>query len=339
MRTASIVVTLVVLGASAAAQWQAQESRTQESLRGLSVWSENVVWASGTHGTYVFTRDGGKTWKVGQVAGAEVLDFRDVEAWGDTVYLLAAGPGEKSRIYKTVDGGTHWELQFTNREPKGFFDCMAFWNQEEGIAVGDPVSGKFQIITTSDGGKTWKLNDGARMPAAMEGEGAFAASGTCIAVADKGWAWFVTGGSAARVFVSGDRGRSWTVVETPIQHGPAAAGIFSVAFRDAKHGVIAGGDYQHPEQGGTNLAISEDFGKTWTAAPVKQQRYFSGIAYVNGSGLLAVGSQGSGFSEDGLKTWKWFSPEGFNAVAAAPRSNTAWAVGEKGKIARAQLGP
>jgi photosystem II stability/assembly factor-like uncharacterized protein len=338
LKSASIVAMLALLAASAAAQWRMQESHTKESLRGLSVWSESVVWASGTHGTYSVTRDGGQTWKAAQVPGAEDLDFRDVEAFGDVVYLLAAGLGDKSRIYKTVDGGAHWELQFTNHDSKGFFDCMAFWNQSEGIAVGDPVDGKFEILTTENGGRNWTPIDRAKMPAAIEGEGAFAASGTCIAVADKGWAWFVTGGSAARLFRSGDRGRNWSAAEMPIQHGPASAGIFSVAFRDAIHGVVAGGDYQHPEQGGANLAITEDFGKTWTPAVVKEQRYFSGIAYLRNGAVVAVGATASGFSEDGLKSWKWLSSEGFNAVAADAKSGTVWAVGAGGKIARFRPG-
>ena len=335
MRTASVVVALMVLAASAAAQWQAQESHTQESLRGLSVFNKDIVWASGTHGTYLVTHDGGKTWTSWQVPGAEALDFRDVQTFGATTYLLAAGPGEKSRIYRTDDGGVHWELQFTNHEPKGFFDCMAFWDERHGIAVGDPVNGKFQIVTTSDGGAKWKLNDGAGMPAAMEGEGAFAASGTCIAVQGKKNAWFVTGGAAARVFLSGDQGRNWTVVETPIQHGPAAAGIFSVAFWDAKHGVIAGGDYEHPDQDGTNLATSDDGGKTWTATSVKGQRYFSGITYIGdtGFGLFVVGSSASALAWNHLANWRWFD-EGFNAVACDLRSHLVWAVGANGRIAQ-----
>lgn len=333
-----IGLTIALLAASAAAQWQPQESHTKESLRGLSVWNENVVWASGTHGTYVVTRDGGKTWKAGQVPGAEQLDFRDVETFGETAYLLAAGPGEKSKIYKTSDGGAHWELQFANHEPKGFFDCMAFWDKDHGIAVGDPVNGRFQIITTSDG-KTWKLNDGAKMPAAIEGEGAFAASGTCIAVQGKTNAWFVTGGKAARVFRSRDRGKSWQVADTPIVHGPAAAGIFSVAFWDAKHGVIAGGDYEHPEQDGTNLASTEDGGRSWTAASVESQKYFSDVTFIDKYELVVVGTTGRGW----LIQWRKHSVDlrwqegGFNAVAADHRARIGWAVGANGSIARFDL--
>src|SRR5207248_10886149 len=212
---------------------------TEENLRGLSVVSSTVAWASGTHGTFLRTVDSGSNWGIGHVSGAESLDFRDVEAFSsDEAILLAAGPGDQSRIYKTTDGGKNWTLLFTNKDPKGFFDCMAFWDENHGIAVGDPVDGKFQLIKTENGGKDWKAIPPASLPPAIEGEGAFAASGTCIAVQGKKNVCFVTGGGAARVFHSSDAGETWSVSETPIVHGPPSAGIFSIAFRDEKNGVI-----------------------------------------------------------------------------------------------------
>src|SRR5262249_55869091 len=138
-----------------------QPSHTTENLRGIGVLPGGVAWASGTHGTYLRTTDAGLTWQPAQVPGAEALDFRDVEAFSsDLVYLLSAGPGDQSRIYKTTNAGKSWTLQFTNNNPKGFFDCMAFWDSDHGIAVGDPVpdstgKAKFELIATDDGGKNW----------------------------------------------------------------------------------------------------------------------------------------------------------------------------------------
>lgn len=331
-----VAFAFVLLAGSAAAQWVTQESHTKESLRGLSVVNERTVWASGTHGTYVVTHDSGRTWQAGQVKGAEALDFRDVQAFGNVVYLLAAGPGEQSRIYKSEDGGGHWGLQFTNKDPKGFLDCMAFWDENHGVVVGDPIKGRFAILTTSDGGQTWESIDAASQPAALEGEGAFAASGSCVAVEGKRNAWFATGGTAARVFRSSDRGRSWKVANTPIQHGTASAGIFAIAFKDAKRGMIAGGDYEHPEKGGVNLAMSDDGGVTWKPAAVKDQRYFSAITFV-GEGVVATGSQTSAYSESGLEGWNWVTNRGFNAVGTDPRRGPVWAVGADGEIGRADL--
>jgi TonB family protein len=291
-----------------------------------------VIWASGTHGTYLQSTDGGKHWRAAQVPGAETLDFRDVEAFSaDEAYLLAAGPGEQSRIYKTTNGGKSWVLQFTNHDAKGFFDCMAFWDREHGIAVGDPVNGKFQLITTENGGKDWNPIPPEKLPPAIEGEGAFAASGTCVAVQGKKNVWFVSGGSAARVFHSSNAGESWEVSETPIVHGPASAGIFSIAFRDSKHGVIAGGDYKKPELPGPNLAVTSDSGATWVLAPLENSFYFSAVTYTTDAELLAVGTNGSVRSSKAASMWQSEAFKGLNAVVVTEHRITA--VGGEGHIA------
>ncbi len=326
---------LLLITTSALAQFQPQQSNTKENLRGVSIFDRENIWASGTNGTYLVSKDGGETWNVGKVAGADTLDFRGVKVFKGEAFLLAAGPGDKSRIYY-LRAGKSWELQFTNLEAKGFFDCMAFFDPRRGIVVGDPVNGKFQILRTRDGGKTWQLADPQKMPPAIEGEGAFAASNSCIATNGTQDVWFATGGSAARVFHSADAGESWTVTDTPIVHGAAAQGIFSIAFRDALHGVIAGGDYEHPDQTGANLAATDDGGKTWKLADASPQKFFSAVAFVGGTtpGTLVVGSARTGFSKDDLKNWDSFTADGFNAVES--KQGVTYAVGAGGKVAKIQ---
>ncbi|MBS1851253.1 MAG: hypothetical protein JST79_10100 [Acidobacteria bacterium] len=309
-------------------------SPTRESLRGLSTPSREIFWASGTHGTYLRSLDGGLSWTVGQVPDAEGLDFRDVEAFdAETAYLLSIGNGDLSRIYKTRDGGRHWTLQFTNREPKGFYDCMAFWDSEHGIALGDPVDGQVELIATEDGGKSWQALPAVSRPRVLAGEsGSFAASGTCIAVQSPGHIWFATGGQHARVWHSPDWGSTWQSAETPLAHGQDSSGIFSIAFEDEGHGVIAGGDYKNPEQGGTNLAFTQDGGKTWQVAEATPQWYFSAVSFSpgkSGAGLLAVGSTRAGFLRG--KTWQKVWNLSLNAVRFyAP--GKAIAVGPQGRI-------
>lgn len=322
----------LLLTATAMAQWQPLESHTTESLRGLSIFDRDNIWASGTHGTYLMTRDGGKTWNVGKVPGAEDLDFRGIKAFRKDVYLLAAGTGDKSRIYH-LQIGKQWELQFTNQEPKGFFDCMGFSDERHAIAIGDPVNGKFQILRTPDGGQSWQYIDPKNIPPALDGEGAFAASNSCVTTNGTENIWFATGGPAARVFHSADAGETWAVSDTPIVHGEPSAGIFSIAFRDRLHGVIAGGDYQHPEQTGPHLATTDDGGKTWKLAELAPQKFFSAVAYVGGtnSGTLVVGPAGFGLSRDELHSWISSGPDGFNAEES--KQGVTYAVGANGRIA------
>jgi photosystem II stability/assembly factor-like uncharacterized protein len=281
------LVMLIVAPAWGQSGPRVQFSHTTESLRGVSAVSRQVAWASGTHGTYLRTVDSGRTWASAQVPDAGALDFRAVVAFSaDEAFLMSAGLGKQSRIYHTSDAGKHWALQFTNTNPKGFFDSMAFWDSKHGVVLGDPIpeeSGKlkFEVLLTSDGQK-WQPIPPAQLPAAMEGEGAFAAANMCIAIlpfASDSNIWFATGGKAARVFHSPDRGQSWQVYETPMMQGTDSEGIFSIAFRDAGHGVIAGGDYKRPKDDGPNLAFTEDGGKSWTLPPLHPLAYFSAVAY------------------------------------------------------------
>ncbi|MGB7603621.1 MAG: hypothetical protein WBM24_25200 [Candidatus Sulfotelmatobacter sp.] len=270
---------------------QTQPSNSTEDLRGVSAVSQQIAWASGTHGIFLRTTDGGRTWISGQVPDAATVDFRGVVAFSaDEAFLMSSGPGDQSRVYHTSDAGQHWQLEFSNANPKGFFDSIAFWDHTHGIVLGDPIpdeSGqlKFQLLITSDG-QSWTPVSTAQLPPALAGEGAFAASNSCLSIlsndpniADDPNIWFATGGKAARVFHSPDRGRTWQVFDTPIVHGLDSAGIFSIAFRDPLHGVIAGGDYKHPEQDGPNLAFTSDGGKTWTLSKIFPQSYYSAVAY------------------------------------------------------------
>ena len=328
-----------MLESSSPAQWTPQASDTKARLRGLSVVNDKIVWASGTQGTFVRTTDGGTTWKAGMVAGASELDFRDIHAVDDRkAYLLSIGEGEKSRIYQTTDGGKSWTLQFMNRDPKGFLDALAFWDASHGIALGDPVDGRFTILSTNDGGVNWKKSPSENMPQALKGEGAFAASGTCLVVRGDRSVWFGTGGAnVSRVFRSDDRGQSWKVDETPIRAGNATSGIFSLAFYSENRGVAIGGDYKDPEQTDAIVAWTSDRGRTWTLPRATGPAgYRSAVAIVPGTTrptLVAVGPTGSDFSTDGGQTWLPLGKMGFHAVGFAS-PDAGWAVGENGMIAK-----
>jgi photosystem II stability/assembly factor-like uncharacterized protein len=325
---------LVVLCDSIAhAQWQQQTIKSDADFRGLCAVSSKVAWVSGTKGTYGRTTDAGRTWSVGTVPDLGKLDFRDVEAFGETTaYLLSAGPGEESRIYKTDDDGKTWALQFKNSDPEAFYDAMAFWDDKNGIALSDPVKGQFQLIVTDDGGTNWKQLSRKNLPPALPKEGAFAASGTCLVTHGEKDVWFGTGGAkTARVIHSNDRGQNWSVSETPIIAGADSAGIFSIAFRDRNHGMIVGGDYRKPNDTGANAAITSDGGKTWTLID-KAFPFRSCVAWAKDR-WVAVGTSGSHFSQDDGATWQLLDRENYNSVGFTS-TGEGWAVGPKGRIAK-----
>ena len=325
---------------SASSTWIVQTSPTTERLRGVSAASDTVAWASGSKGTVVRTVDGGATWARRAVPGAEELDFRDIEAFGpDIAYVLAIGPGDKSRIYKTEDGGKVWALQFTNPDSRAFYDAIAFWDAKTGIALGDPVDGRFTVIRTTDGGRIGTPVPPANMPDALPGDGAFAASGTCLVVLGPRHAWFGSGGAArARVYRSADRGFTWAVADTPIVAGNASSGVFSLAFSDPDHGIAVGGDYRLERESGDNLAITADGGSTWSFAGASRLRSFrSAVAFVPGSKgqrLIAVGPGGTDKSDDGGRRWTPLGDDGFHAISISPAGSGVWAVGEQGRIAK-----
>ncbi|MFN6962676.1 MAG: WD40/YVTN/BNR-like repeat-containing protein [Pyrinomonadaceae bacterium] len=328
----------LVFCVSAAGQWIRHTVETTAGFRGLSVVSERVVWASGTGGTVIRTVDGGKTWNVMTVPGAEKLDFRDIEAFdAQTAYILSIGSGDSSRIYKTIDGGRTWKLQFQNTDEKKFFDAIACWDRANCIAMSDPVEGHYPIIATSDGGASWKPIVSNKMPAAKEGEAAFAASGTCLIAAGRRTAFLVSGGADARVFRSDDRGVTWSVAETPIVKGTPGSGIFSIAMRgDLKHGVVVGGSYERPNDSTSNIALTKDGGRSWISA-AGLSGYRSGVTFAGESTIIAVGTSGTDVSFDRGKSWKQFDTLDLNAVMADKRKNV-WAVGPQGLVVRAYFG-
>jgi photosystem II stability/assembly factor-like uncharacterized protein len=334
MKVVIVAALLILLGGSIAeAQWRQQTINSDANFRGLCAVNAQVAWVSGTQGTFGRTTDGGTSWSAGTVPGAEKLDFRDVEAFdGSTAYLLSAGPGTDSRIYKTVDGGRTWILQFKNPERDAFFDALAFWDGRNGIALSDPVKGRFPLIVTEDGGATWRPLESTNLPRALPNEGCFAASGTCLVTHGQSDVWFGTGGAKlARVFHSQDRGQHWTVSDTPILGGTASAGIFSIGFRDQQHGLIVGGDYRKPSDPGPNAAITADGCKTWNLLD-RTFGYRSGVAWVKDR-WVAVGTSGSDSSQDDGATWKRLDHQNYNSVSFTP-TGEGWAVGPKGRIAK-----
>jgi photosystem II stability/assembly factor-like uncharacterized protein len=341
-----------VASASASpSMWSVMTSGVDTNLRGLSVvapvagrtGAAVVVWASGSNGVILKSVDSGKNWERVTVPGAEELDFRGVRAFSTaSAYVMSSGEGDKSRIYKTDDGGATWKMQFTDTRPTFFLDAIACDGELKCAALSDPVDGKLLIVRTTDG-ENWQIAPGDAMPVALKDEGAFAASNSSLRLLrgagrqhDMAQLVFATGGvSGARVFFSPDFGKSWTVTDTPMAGGNASSGIFSV-LRTGVTVVLVGGDYKKPESAEKTAAYSTDGGKSYMLAATGPSGYRSGVAIAGARRLVAVGPGGSDLSDDGGRTWKRADATALNGVesVAGGRGREVWAVGPKGTVVR-----
>lgn len=316
--------------------WQGQLNEGMVSFRGLCAVSSEVVWASGSSGTFARTTDGGKNWQISKVAGAEGVDFRDIEAFDENTAIVF-GIESPAKFYKTTDGGKSWRLVYRNDDKEVFFNAACFRNRKDAIALSDPIGGRFFLVRTSDGGDTWQEFSKENLPEAIEGEGVFSASGSNIAMPEANKIMFVTGCTAARIFMSCDDGVSWNYVDAPLESGNGSNGIFSIAMKNAKEGIIVGGDYEKEEQTKTNAAVTTDGGKTWKLIEENKPSGFREcVKYLGGSDVVVtVGPNGSDISYDGGENFERFAPYmGLHTLSVSPDGKGCFAAGREGRIVR-----
>ncbi len=319
-----------------------QVSAVSVTLQAVSPVNDSVVWVGGHGGVMLRTLNGGRTWGRLATPGGDSLQFRDVHAVSaDTAYALSAGPGTRSRIYRTTDGGASWQLQFLNRDSSAFYDCFDFWDAGHGIALSDAVHGRLVVITTADGGTTWTPLPPDAMPQAAPGEGGFAASGTCLVTARPSYVWIATGAEGqGKVYRSANAGRTWDVAVLLFSRGSQTSGAVTLALRDSVHGVVLGGDLSAPDAFRDNVARTTDGGRTWTLGappPFPGAVYGSAYAFGRDSPLLvAVGPNGAAYSRDDGGSWTRLSSQAYWAVVfAGPKRG--WMVGPAGRITRVEF--
>jgi photosystem II stability/assembly factor-like uncharacterized protein len=282
------------------------------------------------------TIDRGENWQIKQVPGAEATDFRDVEAFDENTAIIF-GIASPAKFYKTTDGGKNWKLVYFNDSNGVFFNSAHFRSSKEAIALGDAMDGKFLIVKTNDGGDNWTELETNSRPDVIKGEGIFSASGSNTAMPDENKIMFVTGCTAARVFLSNDNAKSWTFVETPMESGTGTNGIFSIAMKNSKEGIIVGGDYEKEDQANTTAALTNDGGKNWTLIEKNKPAGFREcVKYIPGTNtVITVGPNGSDISYDNGKNFRNFaSYMGLHTLAVSPDGKACWAAGRNGRIAK-----
>lgn len=328
------LILMMIFGMTIEEAWVVQTTGIDSNLRAVSAKTNAgdsaVVWASGSNGVILRSLDGGKNWQRLQVEDGEKLDLRAIRGFeAEVAYVLAVGPGQQSRIYKTLDGGKSWIKQYQGARPEIFLDGLVCRNVKTCFVIGDPVDGKFFLLSTTDG-EQWRERSRYTMPPALKEEGAFAASNSALTLCGGNELVFGTGGPAARVFRSGDMGRSWEVYPAPILSGDASAGIFSVACWDSTI-VVVGGDYKKPDETERAAAYSLDHGKTWRLSAQQPSGFRSSVVRVSDGSLLASGTNGTDRSSDGGVHWARCSALNLNALTGAELR--VWGAGPKGTIA------
>ena len=263
----------------------------------------------------------------------KTLQFRAIEEVDGALFALSIE--SPARLYKLNRKAKGAKLVYEEEDENAFYDAMRFWNSSEGIAIGDPTGDCMSIIVTRDGGNSWTKISCDNLPLLKDGEAAFAASDTNIAiVGDK--TWVATGGVASRILFSPDKGKTWEVFFTPIIQGKETTGMYSIDFYDENNGFAIGGDYTKPNDTLVNKMRTQDGGKTWSiVANGKSPGYRSCVQYVpnsNSKQLVTVGFKGIDYSNDAGDTWKHISDEGFYTIRFL-NDSIAYA-GGKGRISK-----
>ncbi len=287
------------------------------SIRAIQPLDENRVWFAADKGKVGIVD--GDTPKLAVIKYEDsLLHFRSVAVTKEAVFVLSiANPAVLYKIGFNGKEATNIEEVYNEKHENVFYDSLKFWNDTEGIAIGDPIENCMSVIITHDGGNTWQKLACENLPKVEKGEAAFAASNSNIAIFGDN-AWVGTGGKKSRVMHTTDKGKTWEVFETPILQGKAMTGIYSIDFLDENNGIIFGGNWEDKAFNEGNKAITKNGGKTWKLiANGQEPGYRSSVKYIpgtDGQGIVAVGSPGISFSGDGGKTWKELSKVGFFAI-------------------------
>jgi photosystem II stability/assembly factor-like uncharacterized protein len=307
------------------------------SFRGIYAVDKDTVWVSGSKGSVYVTSDSGEKWQKVKVPLSDSLDFRDIEIISPgVIVLMSSGAGENSRIYKSDDNGKTWKIVFQNLYIDGFLDTIEFWDQKNGIAIGDPVNGKFDILLTTDSGNNWNAALRKNIPDAFIGEAQFAASGTCISVSGNNEAWIATGGTKARILKTTDKGLTWQVFETPILQGQSSTGIFSIHFLNKNVGLIVGGNYLMENNQDSTSAFSVNGGRTWQLNSSGHLPYQSSVKSININNqayFISTGPAGT-FYTNNLNNWQLAEKAGFHCMSISVKDNTIWLAGSNGRVAK-----
>lgn len=313
---------------------QTPQTSFLSSIRALhSIDSERAVFA-GSGGLVGYTEDGGMTWDTTRFSVTTLNDSTFNPSFRSCAvvegYLIAVSIASPGFIIRApLNDLSNTEIVLESYDPSTFWDSMKFWDENEGIMMGDPIDNCLSIYLTRDGGASWLKVDCSTLPPTLKGEAAFAASNGNISVYQD-HAWIATGGGASRIFHTPDRGRTWKVASTPLIQGGDMTGAFAVDFKNSDTGIAIGGNWENPSSNIGNIAFSSDGGLTWTLRSENDgPGYRSCVIWRpdHPEECVAIGSQGIDSSLDSGLKWTHISNDAYYTGRFSPDGNYLWLAG------------
>ena len=315
MKKLLLTMTLMLSLFSVEAQqefWQEYSTgfvNTSTTFRQVTYVDADIIWAcagagDGTGDQYqewARSIDGGLTWTRGAIElGNTNIGIGSIHGMSATKAYIVGFPnsaGVIGGIWVTEDAGVTWTRQNTasfNTGSDSFANWVHFFDANNGVCMGDPASGYFEIYTTTNAGVNWTRVSSANIPTPLAGEYGY----TFGFEAFENILWCNT--NKGRLLKSSDLGLTWTVSQTPsVDFGTGD----SYSFKNANEGVlILTADWSQHR--------TTDGGATWTAeSPEGLIRNFD-ISFVPGCDVVVCtgedvldGFRGSSYSIDGGLNW------------------------------------
>jgi len=319
-----VVLFITFLHFSFAQKIEIVSSGTKTSVRGLCVVDDKIIWASGSNGMVAKSTDGGNIFSWMQVPNFEKRDFRDIEAFDSNTAIIIA-IAEPAQILKTIDGGKHWEIVFTDSTKGMFLDAMSFRDNKKGIVIGDPINNKTFIATTKNGGNTWEKAN-KNLIILDSGEAFFASSGSNI-VYQKKKMLFVSGGKKSNLYYKNKK------YELPIVQGLESTGANSIDVYN-NNAIIVGGDFSKDSSTANNCVLVDLKKMIFTQPQTSPTGYRSSVIYINQNTAVACGLNGIDISNDTGLNWRKISNDGFHVIKKSKIGKAVFLAGSKGRIAK-----
>lgn len=265
--------------------WTTQTSGITTALYSVRAVSGSVAWAAGAGGVVLRTTDGGGTWT--NVGGGAIgsMDLYNIDALNATTAFVTGTPSTVTYIFRTTNGGTSWDTVFT--QSGGFINAIRMFNASNGIAQGDPVTGKWTILQTTDGGTTW-----ARTATEPTQVGTEAGSNNGLEAIGSTHIWFITSNSTPpKVYRTTDGGATWNSGFLP----GSATFTAGLAFLNTQIGIAGANN-------GT-AARTTDGGATWNPITVGTTGTIYGMAKAGTLDFWATRDTTIQVSKDRGVTW------------------------------------